>query len=232
MFKIRKQIRNIYAISAFSSFQIAGASWVALLAMRGFSFVQIGVAECLFHITSLLFEIPSGVISDVFGRKKTMILSQCFFVVSAFLMMIAESTVSVYIALMLDALGYNFSSGTREALAYDSLKKAGKEEEYDKYASTEMIIYRMGNASALLCAGLALFLGYQKAYCVDMILGTICLYFSFQLKEIPANEEFSKKRIGQKIWECIKESILFVKLPEVRDIRFTWRITGEKARKW
>lgn len=218
MFKIRKQIRNIYAISAFSSFQIAGASWVALLAMRGFSLVQIGFAECLFHVTSLLFEIPSGVISDVFGRKRTMIISQCFFVISAFLMMMAESTMSVYIALMLDALGYNFSSGTREALAYDSLKKAGMEEEYDKYASTEMMIYRIGNASAMLCAGLALLIGYQKAYGIDMILGILCLYFSFQLKEIPANEAASKQKIGQQIWECVRESMLFL----IKNGRATW----------
>lgn len=217
MFKIRKQIRNIYAISAFSSFQIAGASWVALLAMRGFSLVQIGFAECLFHVTSLLFEIPSGVISDVFGRKRTMILSQCFFVISALLMIMAESATSVYIALMLDALGYNFSSGTREALAYDSLKKAGKEEEYDKYASTEMVIYRIGNASAMLCAGLALFIGYQKAYCIDMLLGICCLYFSFRLKEIPASEKMSHQPVGQQIWECVKESIFFL----IRNVRAT-----------
>lgn len=89
--------------------------------------------------------------------------------------------------------------------AVDSGKK-----EYDKYASTEMMIYRVGNASAMLCAGLALFIGYRKAYCVDMVLGTLCLYFSFQLKEVPANEESSKQRIGQQIWECIKESILFL----------------------
>ena len=86
---------------------------------------------------------------------------------------------------------------------------SGKKE-YDKYASTEMMIYRVGNASAMLCAGLALFIGYRKAYCVDMVLGTLCLYFSFQLKEVPANEESSKQRIGQQIWECIKESILFL----------------------
>ena len=40
MFHIRKQIRNLYAVSALSSFQIAGASWVALLAARGFSLVE------------------------------------------------------------------------------------------------------------------------------------------------------------------------------------------------
>ena len=86
MSKIQKQIRNIYTISALSSLQIAGASWVALLAARGFSLVEIGIAEGVFHVASLLFEIPSGVISDVFGRKRSMILSQCMFCLSALLM--------------------------------------------------------------------------------------------------------------------------------------------------
>lgn len=90
MFNIRKQIRNIYTISVLSSFQIAGASWVALLAARGFSLAEIGIAEGVFHAASLLFEIPSGVISDVFGRKKSMILSQCMFILSAFLMAFSE----------------------------------------------------------------------------------------------------------------------------------------------
>lgn len=210
MFKIRKQIKSLYAISAFSSFQIAGASWVALLAVRGFSMVQIGFAECLFHVASLLFEIPSGVISDVFGRKKTMIASQCFFVFSAFLMVISKSVAGVYVAIMLDALGYNFASGTREALAYDSLKKAGKEAEYNKYASTEMMIYRIGNASAMLCAGLALWIGYQKAYSIDMVLGTLCLYFSFQLKEIPVSEACCNRNAIQRIWDCISTSAAFL----------------------
>ena len=41
---------------------------VALLAARGFSMVEIGVVEGVFHVASLLFEIPSGVISDVFSH--------------------------------------------------------------------------------------------------------------------------------------------------------------------
>ena len=52
---------------------------MALLAARGFTLVEIGLAESCFHMASLLFEVPSGVISDVFGRKKSMILSQLMF---------------------------------------------------------------------------------------------------------------------------------------------------------
>ena len=55
-------------------FQIAGASWVALLAMRGFSLLEIGVLESIFHVVSFCFEIPSGVAADVFGRKKTLVM--------------------------------------------------------------------------------------------------------------------------------------------------------------
>ena len=210
MFNIKKQIRNIYAISAFGSFQIAGASWVVLLAARGFSLVEIGIAESVFHVASLLFEIPSGVISDVFGRKKSMIMSQCMFIISALFMMLSESMAGVYLALVLDALGYNFASGAREALAYDSLKKAGEEERYDKYASTEMTIYRIGNASATLCAGLALVIGYKKAYFIDIVLGVLCLYFSFSLKEVLADEKKSDKNIAERILKCVKESVGFL----------------------
>lgn len=42
-FNIEKQIRKLYGITAIGYFQIAGASWVALLAARGFSLLEIGI---------------------------------------------------------------------------------------------------------------------------------------------------------------------------------------------
>lgn len=135
MFNIKKQIRNFYIISTLSSFQIAGASWVALLAARGFSLAEIGIAEGVFHMASLLFEIPSGVISDVFGRKKCMILSQFMFIISALLMILSKGLPGICVSLVASAFGYNFASGTREALAYDSLKVAEQEEKYLAYSS-------------------------------------------------------------------------------------------------
>ncbi|MDD6639324.1 MAG: MFS transporter [Lachnospiraceae bacterium] len=90
-FKVRKQIRNLYFITAIGSFQIAGASWVALLALRGFSIVQIGILESIFHVVSMCFEIPSGVVADVFGRRKTMIISQYLTLISGTFMILSNS---------------------------------------------------------------------------------------------------------------------------------------------
>ena len=184
MFNSKKQIRNLYIISTLSSLQIAGASWVALLASRGFSLAEIGIAEGVFHMASLLFEIPSGVISDVFGRKKCMILSQFMFIISALLMIFSKDLPGICVSLVASAFGYNFASGTREALAYDSLKAAGQEEKYLSYSSMEYSIYRIGSACATMCAGLALYLGYRRANLIDMAMGTLCLLFCFRLKEV------------------------------------------------
>lgn len=210
MFNIKKQIRNLYAISILGSFQIAGASWVALLAARGFSLAEIGIAESVFHVASLLFEIPSGMISDVFGRKKSMILRQCMFILSAFLMAFSEGLPGICVSLAASAFGYNFASGTREALAYDSLKAAGQEEGYLAYSSMEYTIYRTGSACGTLCAGLALFLGHQRANLLDMALGSLCLLVCFRLKEVEAVERQFEGTLGERLLVCFRESLHFL----------------------
>lgn len=210
MSKITKQIHRIYTVSALSSFQLAGASWVALLAARGFSLAQIGIAEGVFHVASLLFEIPSGVISDVFGRKRSMILSQCMFLLSSLLMIVSEGIGGVCVSLVCSAFGYNFASGTREALAYDTLKSGGREGEYLRYSSMEFTIYRIGSACAILCAGLALALGYRLANLLDMIVTGICLVFCVRLEEIRVDETPSEGTVSRRLLGCFRESLVFL----------------------
>ena len=206
MSKIQKQIRRIYAVSAFESVRLGGACWVALLAARGFSLWEIGIAEGVFHVASLLFEIPSGVISDVFGRKKSMILSQCMSLLSSLLMIVSKGLPGVCVSLVFSAFGYNFASGAREALAYDTLKSGDREGEYLRYSSMEYTIYRTGSACAILCAGLALMLGYRLANLLDMAMAGICLLLCFRLEEIRLEETQFEGALSQRLLRCFRES--------------------------
>ena len=210
MSKLKKQLYSILAISGLNAFQLAGASWIALLAARGFSLIEIGIAESCFHITSLLFEIPSGVISDVFGRKKSMILSQCMFILSALLMAFSTNLTSVCLSLIFNALGYNFASGAREALTYDSLKQFGYEDRYMEVSAFDLSIYYFGKSSAVLCIGLALAIVYRKAYLLDAFLNIGCLILSLQLTEIRLEAGQFEGRIIDRIRTCFKESIVFI----------------------
>ena len=60
-----KQLRAVRVYSFTSCLRLTDAVWVALLAARGFTLAQIGLAEAVFHLTSLLCEVPSGVAADL-----------------------------------------------------------------------------------------------------------------------------------------------------------------------
>ena len=188
-FNIKAQIYKLYTLTTVGYFRIAGASWVALLALRGFSMFEIGMLESIFHIVSSWFEIPSGVVADVFGRKKTMVLASLVSFVSGLFMILSNNFWSVAFAIGFSALSYNLESGTREALAYDSLKFAGQEEKYNKFASTEMMLYRITSSTATLCAGFALWLGYRKAYAFDIVFSLIAIGIACSLNEVSVSND-------------------------------------------
>lgn len=209
MFKIKRQLGRLYAVTAISSLQIAGASWVALLAARGYSLAQIGLAEGVFHLTSFLFEVPSGVIADVFGRKRSIIASQCMFAAASAAMLLSRSMAGVCAAMALSALGYNLASGSREALAYESLAAQGRQAEYEAYAANDATLWRAGTSLATLCAGFALWMGPRAAYGVDLGLALLGLWPALGLRE-PARETpagGAARRIGT----AMRESAVFLR---------------------
>lgn len=175
MLNLKGQMLRLLAVSALGSFGIAGASWVVLLSARGFSMLQIGVVESVFHVASLLMEVPSGMLADVLGRRRSLMLGRVAAMLSSLLMIISGGMVGVCAAIVFSAFSYSFASGAREALAYDSLKEYHKEEEYLRYSSLEMTVYRIGSAAAVLCAGAALWMGYQVAYLLDALGACVCL---------------------------------------------------------
>lgn len=223
----RKQIRTLYLMTTVGYFQIAAASWVALLALRGFSLLQIGMLESIFHIVSLCFELPSGVVADVFGRRKTLIASQMASLISGTLMIFSTGFATTALALGCSALSYNLASGTREALAYDSLKQNGDEWFYARFSSTEMMLYRITNSTATLCAGLALWLGYRRAYAIDLFFGLIALGVSFHLAEVKTDATPVHDPVGQEIVSVVQESWQFlVREKKARNIMLVNALIG------
>lgn len=110
MFKIKNQIRVLYLSLIFGNLSLTGA-WVAILSARGYSLVEIGIAETVFHITSLLFEIPSGVFADVFGRKKMLMVGSFMRLMGNIIMICSRNFYTVCLSMAFQALSYNFVSG-------------------------------------------------------------------------------------------------------------------------
>lgn len=215
MFNIKKQISGLYLSSVLGNLSLTGA-WVAILAARGYSLVEIGFAETVFHITSLIFEIPSGVLADVFGRRNMLIVSTVTRMIGNIIMIFSGNLFMVCASLAFHALSYNFSSGSGDALAYDSLKMVSREEYYEKYASNQMIIYRLCSGISTMCAGFALLIGYKAAYSTDILTGIIQIVLLASLHEIRAGGEHvecARNVIGsirKELAACFMESLSFL----------------------
>lgn len=210
MFNIRKQLSKLYLSSVLDNLSLTGA-WVTLLYARGFSLMEIGIAETVFHITSILFELPSGVMADVFGRKKMLIVSSIMSFLGNLTMIFSNNLFMVCFSIALHALCYNFASGTGDALAYDSMKKGRIAGRFEKYVSNQLVIYRVCNGISTLFAGLALTVGYRLAYAADLVTCLIQLAILSTLAEVSFNDNTGDKSTMARICGCFRESFLFLK---------------------
>lgn len=214
MSKIYSQISKLYASSVLGNLSLTGA-WVAILAARGYTLVEIGFVETVFHITSLLFEIPSGILADVFGRKRMLLVSTLMRMAGNIIMILSNGLGMVCLSIAFHALSYNFSSGSGDALAFDTLKSGGAEERFELYEANQFIIYRLCSGLSTLCAGFALFIGHRIAYGTDLITGIIQLMVLTSLREVRLGDQPAVRgglrEAMRLILSCTRESLAFLR---------------------
>lgn len=182
-FSLTRQKRALALLEWCVGFRPAGSIWVLLLAARGYSLVEIGLAEALFHGVSLCCEMPSGLLADVLGRKRTLLASQMMFLISALLMAAFDSRGGVYLSMAASAMAFNLDSGTREAITYESMLQAGREADYLKFSSLQNGIYRFSEGGAMLLAGATMALGWRAAYMLDVLIALVGLLSALCLAE-------------------------------------------------
>lgn len=179
---LTKQKRLLSILEWCMGFRPAGSIWVLLLTLRGFSLVEIGFAESVLHVVSLCCELPSGLLADLLGRKRTLVASQAMFLLTAILMACAQNLGSLCAAMAVTALAFNLQSGTLEAITYESMLQAGCENGYLKFSSLQNGIYRFSDGGAMLLAGATVLLGW-RAYLIDIGIAVIGLTAALSLTE-------------------------------------------------
>lgn len=180
---LKKQLACIYTSDFFSGLRITDAVWVALLAARGFSLWEIGLAESVYHIVSLFCEVPSGMAADLLGRRKTLLSGGVLTVTCNLLMAFAPNLFTICLAMGLNALAMTMFSGTTTALLYDSLKQEGCEDEYIQVSANSSQISMLANAVGSMASILNRFLGYAGFYLLNAAFGGISALANLLLAE-------------------------------------------------
>lgn len=97
-----------------------------------FSFTNIGLFETIFALILVLFELPTGALSDIIGRKKAMIISCLLNSIGFIGIGLMTLPTQYYLIAIILGIAFSFNSGSDIALLYDSIKYNKQEKQYKK----------------------------------------------------------------------------------------------------
>ncbi len=121
-----KQIRKFSMYGFFKNLKFYEPYLIILLMSKGVSLFQIGILYAIREIVINIFEIPSGMIADIYGRKRELTICFIFYIVSFFLFFLTNGFLLATVAMFFYGLGDAFRTGTHKAIIYSYLeKKAG-----------------------------------------------------------------------------------------------------------
>lgn len=96
---------------------------IIFLMGTGINLFQIGMLYAIKEAIIYVFEVPSGVIADAYGRKKELYLCFIFYMISFVLFFMTKDFTTAIFAMIFYGLGDAFRSGTHKAMIYTYLEE-------------------------------------------------------------------------------------------------------------
>ena len=221
MFK-RTYKRNIPLLAGleFTSYFGITSFWILFFIQNGLSLLQIGLLESIFHGTSLLCEIPSGMLADRFSYKTNLYLARLASIVSSILILFGQGNFWIYaFAMMVNAWSYNFDSGTSTAFLYDSTVEAGQKDRYLQISSFLSGVAEVTRTLGTVVAGFFIHGALAWTYLIAIVLSLLSILLIFLMKE-------PESKSGERNHLTIKRILVVVKQEwQEKPVLFYWMFT-------
>ncbi len=96
----------------------------------GLSYTTIALISVIGTISTLISEIPTGVIADKWSRKKSLQIAECLKLLSIIMMLGGQKTAMLYIASFVWGIADSCESGASQAMLYDSFDDKNEYEQF------------------------------------------------------------------------------------------------------
>ncbi|HYF10545.1 MAG TPA: MFS transporter, partial [Candidatus Paceibacterota bacterium] len=134
-------------------------------------------------IAAMVFEIPTGVLSDRFGRKSVLILSSLSALAALGFFAFADGYPMLVIGAILDGLAFALASGNNDALLHDTLKELGREEEYAARRGEIGFWHQVALSAAVLGGSFFVGISLSLVFQLALIPLSAALLLAFFVKE-------------------------------------------------
>jgi MFS family permease len=164
-------------------------------------------------LSAVVFELPTGILSDRVGRRFTLILGQAAGFLSVLSYAIAGSigeggAAALFIGAGLEGLARAFFSGNNNALIHDSLKASGREEEFHRVLGKLSSYFQVAAALCALAGSSIAQASFALVLWLSVIPQAAALALSFAVIE----PELGKpKGAGEEVFSSMRHFLLAMK---------------------
>ncbi len=141
------------------------------------------------QITQALFEIPAGIFSDVFGRKRTLVSGAVATVIGVVLFAIGQSYIYLVVGAIFEGVSRALFSGNNDAFLYETVENIDQKQNYHQILGN---VKSMAEAAFLIggvCSTVLVLWSYSVLMWLSVIPPIVGLIVSLFLVEPPINRE-------------------------------------------
>lgn len=182
---------------------------ILFLLEKNLSYTLIGTLYAYREIMTSLLEVPTGVIADALGRRRTMIQSFLAYIISFLIFYFASGFWLMMLAMTSFAFGEAFRGGTHKAMIFEYLTMNGwQDQKVDYYGHTRSWSQKGSAVSALIAAGIVFVSGrYDVIFLISTLPYVLNLFLMLSYpKELDQeiNKSDSIKESFFTVWQSLK----------------------------
>jgi len=148
--------------------------YVLLFQSNGLSLGQISLLLAIWGIPVVLFEVPSGILADNWSRKRMLTLGYLLKASCYILWFFSKGFALYALGFILWGISSAFCSGAFEGLLFDTLKKSGREGEFDRIYGRTLFFAGTGQAVSMFTGGfLSSLLGMYNVILISLAKGAV-----------------------------------------------------------
>ncbi|MEX0682974.1 MAG: MFS transporter [Dehalococcoidia bacterium] len=130
---LQANIWKYYLFHFFLNLQLWFPIWIIYLTeKRGLTLTEVTLIDVPFWVSIMVLQIPGAALADRWGRKPTLVAAATAFAAAVTFFALANSFPLLLGAYLVWGVAFALLYGTESAFIYDSLKAAGREDEYPR----------------------------------------------------------------------------------------------------
>jgi MFS family permease len=209
--KIKQNIPKVYALNFFMMFLVTIPIIVPYWQQFGLNLKDIYQLQAIFGLMMVLLDVPAGYISDLFGRKKCLIIVGCFNALTYLILLNGKTFWHFALFEVSAAIGFALYSGCDVALLYDSINALDADDEVAKqnhskaFLGKRIFYSQVGESVASFLGGLLAISSLRLPAMINAVTAWGPLLIALTIVEPPRQMFESKKHLEN--FKIIYESL-------------------------